>query len=236
VSQLTDSLHSFTLLTVKLPLKDSAEIWTRDLKAYAPTFLLNHHNKFSAWPYFQRFFTSTVNQTQNSNLISFLFKPNQNPVIFLNWMASLFLDTEELFLVESYILIYNKKSSLLRDLAEIKQLDLPRHYLSRSDYTASASTKPRSKRSTWGKFWAGVLIMASSEDIKKVQTVEHENSLNEFSMQAALSKLSKTNYQLKDSLSQLSLTLGNITNKQQMMFSQVSYLNSIISYTMSFFE
>jgi hypothetical protein len=143
VSQLTDSLHSFTLLAVKLPLKDSAEIWNRDLKAYAPTFLLNHHNKFSAWPHFQRFFTSTVNQTMDdlihdftdpavlkelpirvryqildafrqftlslkyrlTALISefnpelrpdiqntFLLKPNQNPVTFLNWMASLFLD------------------------------------------------------------------------------------------------------------------------------------------------
>jgi hypothetical protein len=34
----------------------------------------------------------------------------------------------------------------------------------------------------------------------------------------------------------LSFTLGNITNKQQTMFSQVSYLNSLSSSTMSFFE
>jgi hypothetical protein len=50
---------------------------------------------------------------------------------------SLLPDADENLLLEAYILITNKKSSLLRDLSEIKQLDIPVLYLSRSDFTSS---------------------------------------------------------------------------------------------------
>jgi hypothetical protein len=180
-----------------------------------------------------------------------LYKREQNPVTFLNYITSLLPDADENLVVETFILITNKKSSLLRDLAEIKQLDMPVLYLSRFDFisskedngSGSSSQKPspvssltRIKRGAWGRFWSRILDVASGDDVKIVQTLESANSANEFTMQKALAGLSKTNFDIKDSMSQLGSTIGNITSQQQNLFSQVQYLTTTLAGTYSYYE
>jgi hypothetical protein len=55
-------------------------------------------------------------------------------------------------------------------------------------------------------------------------------------MQKALADLSKTNFDMKDSLSHLGFTIGNITSQQHNLFSQVQYLTTTLAGTFSFYE
>jgi hypothetical protein len=47
VGLLSDSLHSFTLQSLKLPLIGQDDNWIGELNRYSPKFLLNHHNQHS---------------------------------------------------------------------------------------------------------------------------------------------------------------------------------------------
>jgi hypothetical protein len=302
VGLLSDSLHSFTLQSVKLLLLGQDDSWIGELNRYSPKFLLNHHNQQDMFPDFQKFFRNTVVKSKDDLIFRFtnatvlkelplrtrlqivssfrqftvslkhrlrnlifeispdtvpdvpntvLYKQEQNPVTFLNYITSLLPDADENLVVEAHILITNKKSSLLRDLAEINQLDMPVLYLSRFDFISSredngsglssqkpspASSLTRIKRGAWGKFWARILDVASGDDVKMVQTLESANSANEFTMQKALADLSKTNFDIKDSMSQLGSTIGNITSQQQNLFSQVQYLTTTLAGTYAYYE
>jgi cell shape-determining protein MreC len=66
--------------------------------------------------------------------------------------------------------------------------------------------------------------------------LESANSANEFTMQQALAGSSRTNFDIKDSLSQLGSTIGNITNQQQNLFSQVQYLTTTLAGTFASYE
>jgi hypothetical protein len=186
-----------------------------------------------------------------------LFKPDQTASSFIFFMMTLITDIEEDSLVEVYLIITNKKISLLRDIAELEHLDLSLPFLSRADFHSyrrgqllksslpsevpkvepkASKTTTRKKRSAWGKFWSNILEVASSEDVTRVQIIESQNSANEFSMQTALSKLSRTNFDLKNSMQDMANTVGNLTTQQQTMFNQIHSVVERFGGTLTFYS
>jgi hypothetical protein len=71
VGLLSDSLHSFTLQSLKLPLLDQDDSWIGELNRYSPKFLLNHHNQHDMFPDFQKFFRNTVVKSKDDLIFRF---------------------------------------------------------------------------------------------------------------------------------------------------------------------
>jgi hypothetical protein len=180
---------------------------------------------------------SGLNPASNlDSLSSVLFRRNQNPSTFIFKMLSLAPNLDENFLVESFLIITNKKISLLQDIAMLLQSPFFIPYLSRADFilsksiveignlteTSTPSNMTRTKRSTWGNFWSSVWGSATQEQLQNVYKTEAETAQQELEMQSVVSEVVKNSALAQNSLKGVTQTQGTLKHEQQNLLTEIS--------------
>jgi hypothetical protein len=151
-------------------------------------------------------------------------------------MLSLAPNLDENFLVEAFLVITNKKISLLQDIAASLQSPFFIPYLSRADFilskriveienlteTSPPSNSTRTKRSTWGNFWSSVWGSATQEQLQNVYKTEADTAQQKLKIQHVVSEVVKNSALVQSSLKGVTQTLGSLQHEQQNLLTEIS--------------